>query len=381
MRIMRKPTIFIVVTTYQTYLAFLSTLLAPLTPYYTFYIISNLSPLSDSDITSLNRSSSFNFIHIPFSRSITPFLDLSTLFKFIFLLFLKRPLIIHSITPKAGLISGLSSLFLPFICHIHTFTGQVWVTKTGFLHFILKFSDKLISLSSNYVLADSQSQANFLQSSGICPHPRVLGNGSISGVDTSKFFPNSIARHQIRLKLSIPSDSFVFLFVGRLTYDKGILDLVSAFSRILLSTPNAHLIFVGPDEDDIIKSIGYDPQYFHFVGPQQCPQDFMNASDVFCLPSYREGFGTSIIEAAACSVPAIGSNIYGITDAIADCYSGLLHKRGDIDDLYFHMNLLLNNPSFLSYLSTNAYTRATKLYRSDLLSSHLDSFYTGLLID
>ena len=362
---------------YVHYLAFLSTLLGPLTSYY-LYIITNLSSLSDliSPVLTV-RLHLISFISRFHDQS--PFLDLSTLFKFIFLLFLKRPLIIHSITPKAGLISGLSSLFFPsYAISIHL---QV---KSGSLKpvFFISFLSSLINIFIlHYVLADSQSQANFLQSSGICANPLVLGNGSISGVDTSKFFPNPIARHQTRLKLSIPFDSFVFIFVGRLTYDKGILDLVSAFSRVLSSTSNSHLIIVGPDEDDIIKSIDYDPQFIHFVGSQQFPQDFMNASDVFCLPSYREGFGTSIIEAAACSVPAIGSNIYGITDAIADCYSGLLHKPGDVDDLYFHMNLLLDNPSFLSYLSTNAYTRATKLYHSDVLSSHLDSFYTDVLKD
>lgn len=130
--------------------------------------------------------------------------------------------------------------------------------------------------------------------------------------------------------------------MGRLNPEKGLIDLAHAFARLKEKYKGIHLIVAGPDEDDIGRRMsGICKEGLHIVGVTYEPERFMSASDVFVLPSYREGFGLSIIEAASVGIPAIGSKIYGITDAIVDGETGLLFEPGDVDSLASQMELMM----------------------------------------
>ena len=177
----------------------------------------------------------------------------------------------------------------------------------------------------------------------------MLNHGSIAGVDCERFKPDSSARAALRAELGIAADALVFLFIGRLKRDKGVLDLARAFAVLAREDAGCHLLIVGPDEDGLLPEIEQTcadcHARLHVAGLSAAPEHYMDASDVLCLPSYREGFPVTIIEAAAAGLPAIGSRIYGITDAIVEGETGLLFEAGNVQQLALGMRRLASDAS------------------------------------
>jgi len=286
---------------------------------------------------------------------------------------------VHSVTPKAGLLAMLAAWIISIPVRVHTFTGQVWVTKTGFKRGLLKWIDYLIASLTTRNLVDSSSQCQFLFVEKVMTSDKsiVFAKGSISGVDVARFKPNQQARISTRQQLNISQVAMVFLFMGRLTRDKGVLDLAQAFSR--LNPVNASLLFVGSDEQnmqaEIISIFGKDSQNVNFVDHTDVPESYMAAADVLCLPSYREGFGSVVIEAAAVGIPTVASRIYGITDAVLDNETGLLHAAGDVDAIKKWMQLLIENEPLRLKLGKQARERAVKDFDSKILTQEWINFY------
>ncbi|MEQ1724268.1 MAG: glycosyltransferase, partial [Pseudobdellovibrio sp.] len=197
---------------------------------------------------------------------------------------------------------------------------------------------------------DLSSERDFLIKEKIISEKKstTLGEGSISGVDINRFRPNSEMRAKIRSELQISTNAIVFLYVGRLNKDKGISELLDSFLKLKkLSNSETHLIIVGPDEEAIVanaaEKIAAAKKYIHILPYCEQPEFYMAASDVLVLPSYREGFGVVIIEAAAVGITSIGSRIYGISDAIVDNKTGLLFNLADPEDLSQKMLLLVTD--------------------------------------
>ncbi len=281
-------------------------------------------------------------------RAINPVADMRALFCLIQIFRRHRFTIIHSVTPKAGLLAMLAGWITDAPFRIHTFTGQVWVTQHGFLRLLLKNMDRLLAALATHLLADSSSQRQFLIDQGITHGAKlsVLADGSISGVDLDRFRPNNAVGTEIRAELGISDDDVLLLFLGRLNQDKGVLDLAVAFADV--ASHKVHLLLVGPDEgglkNEIKQIVGVYADRLHFVDYSDKPESWLAAADIFCLPSYREGFGSVIIEAAACAVPAIGSDIYGISDAIKNGETGLLVPAGDSGKLAAAINQMVSQP-------------------------------------
>ena len=270
---------------------------------------------------------------------------------------------------------------------VHTFTGQVWATRKGVARSILKRMDWLLGALTTAPLVDSFSQRDFLVSERVLPEgkARVLAHGSISGVDTQRFQSNEKARAKIRGRYNIEPKDIVFLCVGRLSRDKGILDLAHAFAELADEHRGAHLMLVGPDEANIegaVRTICKSCEgRLHVVGQTNTPEDYMAAADVFCLPSYREGFGSVIIEAAATGIPAIGSRIYGITDAIEEGRTGFLHEPGDVQGIAELMQRFLKDAELRQPMGAAARHRARKLYAQQKVTDALMAFYAEVLAD
>jgi len=199
--------------------------------------------------------------------------------------------------------------------------------------------DRLLAASATHLLADSASQRQFLIDQHITRACKldVLAGGSISGVNLERFHPDSDARTVIRKQLGLGDDDVLLLFLGRLNRDKGVLDLAAAFADAASNCAQLHVLLVGPDEgkmeEGVKQVVSAYAERLHVVAYADMPEKYFAAADVFCLPSYREGFGSVIIEAAACGVPAIGSDIYGVSDAIKDGETGLLFPLGNIEAL------------------------------------------------
>ncbi len=325
-----------------------------------------------------------SFHHVNISRGISMASDISTLVRLWKFFRDRRFHVVQSITPKAGLLSMLAARAARVPIRVHWFTGQVWATRRGFGRWVLKSMDRLTVLSSTHVLADSHSQRDFLEREGVVEPGKmlVLGQGSVCGVDTARFRPNAAARSRVRGAAGIPDAAVLALFLGRLNRDKGLPELSAAFVTAARASPNLHLIVVGPNEaqmrESFVESLGDLAGRAHFVDYTNEPEAYMAASDLFVLPSRREGFGSSVIEAAACEVPAIGTRIYGLSDAIADGESGILVPVGDVGALAAAMIGLATDDALRREMGRAARLRVEREFKEEHLTSALMRFYQDL---
>lgn len=375
---MKKKICFVVSST-MTVNAFLQEPIRYLSKYYQVYVAVNGSV----DALSPSLKKKVTVLPVSIERKISFRHDLRALFQ-LFCIFRKYNFhSVHSVTPKAGLLAMLAAFLSGVKIRTHTFTGQVWVTSKGLKRWFFKGMDCMIALFATNILVDSASQRQFLLDEKVVSAAKssVLAQGSISGVDIDRFKPNEKARSKIRKELAIDNGAFAFLFIGRLNRDKGVLDLAIAFSRI--AKKGVHMLIVGPDEAGIQKEmevlLEHCKEQVHFIGFSDLPEDYMAAADVLCLPSYREGFGSVVIEAAAVGIPAIGSKIYGVEDAIADGYSGLLFPAGNPAELSMCMEKIVADNEFTKLLGSNARKRVFEQFTSEYLASAWLAYYQDRL--
>lgn len=323
-------------------------------------------------------------ILLPIERKPSPWRDVLILFQLFRLFRSEKFDIVHSIMPKTGMLAMLAAWIALIPVRLHTFTGQVWVTKQGIRRELFKWFDNLIGRFATSVLADSPSQRDFLVSEGVLPpgKAKVIGAGSICGVDPLRFHPETNVRCALRHDLGIGQDAKVILFVGRLNRDKGMLDLAAAFDAIARCHTDVVLLLVGTEED-VPFSYMQERCYavrdrLHYVSFAVTPEHYMAAADIFCLPSYREGFGMTIIEAAACGVPAVASRIYGITDAVADGKTGVLFTAGDVSSLTQALLTLIADNVLRQQMGEAARERVIKLFSSEKITGDMVTLYDSL---
>jgi glycosyltransferase involved in cell wall biosynthesis len=287
---------------------------------------------------------------------------------------------VHTVTPKVGLVGILAARLAGVNIRIHIFTGQVWHTKKGFFKTFLKFLDRLIVLNSTHILVDGESQRQFLINNKIVKEKDsfVLGKGSISGVDTNRFMPSEFVKKEVRTELGIKENEVVFMFLGRMNTDKGVHELADAFSRLRKKHNNAFLLFAGGDEENmtpmIIEKVK-DEKALIFHGITLAPERLLQACDIFCLPSYREGFGSSVIEASLLQKPIICSDTYGLMETIVEHKTGLRHKSADSDSLFFAMEKLINDKDLRELLGKGGREYVLDNFSAQRISEKWVEFY------
>jgi glycosyltransferase involved in cell wall biosynthesis len=318
---------------------------------------------------------------VPILRPIAPVSDIVALWKLYRLFRAERFDAVHSVSPKGGLLAMTGAWLARVPVRAHMFTGQVWVTRTGLMRQLLKATDRWIATVATHVLADSPSQREFLIENGIVSPDRcaVLASGSISGVDVARFKPDPEARAAVRSELGLDESALVVLFLGRINHDKGVLDLAAAFGELHARVPGLALLLVGPDEDGlrnaVLERAGVGAPAVRFVEYTRAPERYLAAADVLCLPSYREGFGSVVIEAGAAGIPSVGSRIYGLTDAIVDGETGFLHAPGDVTDIVAKLAPVLTDPELRRGLGKRARARALRDFSEETVSRALLDFY------
>jgi glycosyltransferase involved in cell wall biosynthesis len=359
------------------------------------FLVNHLKALSTQyDISVVTNTNNVNFLEpsglrlniLPLfiERAISPIRDMFALFKLIVLFRRYRFEAVHSVTPKAGLLSMFAAFLVRIPVRIHTFTGQVWVNRKGIMRWCLKTADRVIAYCATHILVDSHSQRDFLIRERVVSESKshVIANGSICGVDTKRFTPDLESRKILRDTFSINESDVVFLFLGRLTIDKGLLDFAQAFASVADTFKNTHLIIVGPDEEDMKKRIteccGKCSDNLHFEAFTEEPEKFMTAADVFCLPSYREGFGMAVIEAASTGVPSIGTDIYGIKDAIDEGTTGFLYTPGNVEELTEKMLKMIQEPEIRRKMGKESRERVIRSYSKELVTAALVDYYDSL---
>lgn len=334
----------------------------------------------------LIKECEFKAIFIP--REINLIADLKALIR-LTKLFLTDPFdIVHSTTPKAGFLCAIAAKIAGVPIRLHTYTGQVWVSLRGLKKSIVKFCDKLINKFNTHCYADSPSQRDFLIQQKVVNAFKlsVLGSGSLSGVNINRFsqenFPTLI-KQEILKSLNLNKTDFIILFVGRINKDKGIFELLEAMGR-LTTKSKVTLIIAGPFERNFEQEVRehaqkHCPEKVIFTGFYAKPENLMAIANILCLPSYREGFGTVVIEAAAMGVPTVGSRIYGLTDAIIEGVTGLLVEPKNTVQLSDALNRLIEDNTLRQQLGENAKIRAIKEFDSRYCDDLLVDEYKRLL--
>lgn len=376
-----KKKICFVVAVPGTAQAFLVDHIKALSNDYDVYLVANLEGNPDFNIEGLKGVK-----HIPIQRNITIFNDLKAV-RLLSSYFRKMRFdAVHSVTPKAGLTTALAARMAGIKHRIHIFTGQVWATRNGAMRTILKSIDKLLASLDNHILVDGEAQRRFLISEGVVKDSKskVLGAGSICGVNTDKFTPSPEEREKQREKLGISPEKVVYTFMGRLNRDKGIYELLQAFNNLVESCPNAYLLIFGSDEEQCMDHLNEYPNIrkginFQYPGSTPTPQLSLQAADVFCLPSYREGFGMSVIEASCLGLPVICSDAYALADTMVDNVTGLRCKVADAHSLENAMKYFYNHPEACKTMGTNGRKRVLDLFPGEKIVGAWVDYYQSLL--
>ena len=313
---------------------------------------------------------------VELTRAITPIADLKAVFKLTSYLRKEKPLIIHSHTPKAGIISMLAGWLAGVPIRLHTVAGLPLLEVKGFKRRILDFVEKLTYKLAHKVFPNSFElkkiilDLNYANESKL----KVLGNGSSNGIDTTYFDPQRFTedfKSDLRSKFGIPQEDIVFVFVGRLVKEKGIEELVRAFNELRVSSPKCSLLLIGPYEQDldpiseeIIQEIEKNPKIIT-TGYELDVRPYFAIANILTFPSYREGFPNVVLQAGAMSLPAIVSDINGCNEIINDGENGIIIPVKSEEALKVAMKKLVDDIDLRSQLTLNARQVIQKKYERE----------------
>lgn len=341
----------------------------------------------DEVLLKVSKREGVNVCGIYMKRNISIFIDMYSFIKLWIYFLTHKPLIIHSITPKAGLLSMLAAKFAGVPIRMHTFTGLIFPSKKGVLKKILIYSDKLLCWAATNIYAEGNGVKTDIKNYNITKkHISILANGNINGINCEYFNPSKVSdkdKYSLKNELGIKENDFVFLFVGRIVSDKGINELIHAFSS--LKKINSKLILVGsyeenldPLSDNTIDIINSNSQIIS-PGFQNDVRKYFAISDVFVFPSYREGFPNVVLQAAAMQLPSIVTNINGSNEIIIDQFNGIIIPVKDVDSLSNSMNRLYENRELCNYLGSNARKLICKKYNYKYVWKALEKEYQELI--
>lgn len=319
-------------------------------------------------------------------RRLSPIKDLRSLRCIIKVFRKERPDMVHSMTPKAGLLCMLAAWLTKVPVRVHTFTGLVWPTETGFKRKLLMLTDKITCACATHVIPEGNGVKNDLLNNGITKKPiRVLGYGNVRGVDMVRFSK----RPEVMTEAAKFRDNnlFTFLFVGRIVHDKGIAELCEAFELLNKNYPETRLFLVGKFEDDIdpisekARSIINNNPAIRAVGPKYGEDllAYYAASDCFVFPSYREGFPNTVLEAGAMDLPCIVTDINGSRDIIVEDENGTIIPSKDADALYTSMERMIVDKQWRNQMVDNARNMIMDRFERGFVQKCLMDFYHQIL--
>lgn len=322
-------------------------------------------------------------IAVPMERRISLLKDFVALFKIIRVFWKERPHIVHSMTPKAGLLCMLAARIVHVPVRIHTFTGLVFPTAVGLKRKVLIFTDWLTCICATHIIPEGQGVKNDLLNNCITKKPlKVLGYGNVRGVDIEFYArtPEVVAEaDKIRKEYE---SYFTFIFVGRIVRDKGINELVAAFEKLNRKYPTTRLLLVGRFEDDLdpisseTRQIIFSNQLICAVGAVADVRPWYAASDCLVFPSYREGFPNVVLEAGALGLPSIVTDINGSREIIIEGKNGYIVPIKDVDALYRAMErMLLCDKKCRVQIASNARKLVIERFEQSFVHKCLFNFY------
>lgn len=333
------------------------------------------------ELDELRDKDGFHCVAVPMERHISIVNDLKSLMRMISVFRKEKPQMVHSMTPKAGMICMVAAWLTRVPVRIHTFTGLVWPTATGLKRKILMMTDWLTCACATHVIPEGQGVLNDLKNGGITKKPmKVLGYGNVRGVDMERFSP-------ARFKATKNPDVFTFVFVGRIVGDKGINELVEAFVKLHDKHKNTRLVLVGKYEHDLDPVSDTTRQLIETNDGIEARgakygddllQMYVDA-DCFVMPSYREGFPNTVLEAGAMGLPSIVTDINGSREIIENEKNGLIVPSKNANALYDAMERMLTDDKAREIMKSNARQIIESRFEKNFVQKCQIEFYERIL--
>jgi glycosyltransferase involved in cell wall biosynthesis len=330
------------------------------------------------------------YTELPLVRRPNIWKDIKSLFATFFWLRRIKPDILHTHTPKAGLIGMIAGFFAGVPIRLHTVAGIPWMETSGILRTIYKFIESLTYIFATKIYVNSKGLHNFLldEMSFACDKYKIIGSGSSNGIDMNYFSKDAIidCRKSLRQIYSLPQNAFIWIYVGRIVKDKGINELIEAFIQM---DSNHTLLLVGPFEDDQdpisdkARTIINSHSNIFIYGFQKDVRPFMKLADALVFPSYREGFPNVPLQAAAMGLPQIATNINGCNEIVLTGVNGLLIPPKNVEALVTAMRRMSKDSNLRLEMSLNSRNSIIEGYSRlviwSLLEEEYDELYNKIL--
>lgn len=330
-----------------------------------------------------SRARGLRTIELPIARHISPWQDLRSLWALYWVLRREKPDMVHSMTPKAGLLGMMAAWLAGVKVRMHTFTGLIFPWRKGLLHHILKMTDRMTCFFANVINPEGPGVKRLLEEARVTKKPlHIIANGNINGVDLERFVPGK-GRTEKRKELGYTDANVVFSFVGRLVKDKGIPELVGCFVRLYREHPEARLLLIGreePELDPLPEATRRQMQHeaIFCAGSQSDVAPWYAASDVYVIPSHREGFCNSLLEAGAMALPSITYDICGCNDVVTKD-TGILIPPYEEYAIFDAMKFLVTNQFSRLELGKSAHSRIVQNFDRNQTWKTLRVFYNCVL--
>ena len=325
-------------------------------------------------------------IRIEMERRISPIKDLVSLFKIIKVFRKEKPYIVHSMTPKAGLLCMMAAWLTRVPLRIHTFTGLVFPSTTGIKRQILMLTDRITCLCATHVIPEGEGVRNDLQDNHITKKPmQVLGYGNVRGVDMNYY---SRRPDVVDFANKLRDESLTtFLFVGRIGKDKGLEELCIAFNNLWKERKYVRLWIVGIDDSLVdpitneTRNLMENHERIEAVGMKRDTEllAYYAAADCFVLPSYREGFPNTVLEAGAMDLPSIVTDINGSREIIVEGENGIIIPTHDTNALYKAMKAMVDNPQQRKAMASKARDLVSTRFEQGYVRQCLFDFYDKII--
>ena len=349
-----------------------------------YEIVAVSSPGKDLD--EVAQREGIKTVAVPIARRMAPFKDIVTFFRLIKVFRRERPDMVHSMTPKAGLLCMMAAWMTRVPVRVHTFTGLVFPTATGLKKRILMLTDRITCACSTHIIPEGEGVKNDLITNRITRKSlKVLGFGNVRGIDMD-YYSRRPEVEDKAASLRNPG-CFTFLYVGRIVRDKGINELIAASRRLSIDYPQVRLYLVGAFEDtldpvdDTTKDAIDNDERIQYAG-RQIGDDLLAyyaASDCFVFPSYREGFPNTVLEAGAMGLPCIVTDINGSREIISNRFNGLVVPSHDADALYEAMKWMLDNPGKRESMASVSREHIAAHYEQGFVRKCLLDYYREIL--